>query len=86
MESRLGKKTPVEKVIWNTMFESMLQKTSSVIGEIVKIGQFLHTADGKKFLSSCTEIAGTALAGCQERITMMWAAALFCTRKVTYSH
>ena len=84
MESRLGKKTPVEKVIWNTMFEAMLEKTSSVIGEIVKIAQFLHTVDGKKFLSPCTEIAGRTLAGCQEHIIMMWAAALFSTRKVKY--
>jgi len=26
VESRLGQKTPLEKVIWNTMFEAMLEK------------------------------------------------------------
>ena len=68
------------------MFEAMLEKTSSVIGEIVKIGQFLHTAGGKKFLSSCTEISGRTLAGCQERVIMMWVAALFCTQQVKYNY
>lgn len=86
VESRIGKKTPSEKVIWNSMFETIVEKTSNVIGEIVKIGQFLHSSDGKKFLSSCTEIAGGTLKGCQERIIMMWAAALFCTRKVKYNY
>ena len=81
MESGLGKKTPWEKVTWNTMFDAMLQETSSIIGEIVKLGQFLHTVDGKKFLSSCAKIAGKTLAGCQECIVMMWAAALFCTQE-----
>ncbi len=40
------------------MFKTILKKTSSIIGEVVKLRQFLHTADGKKFLSSGTEIAG----------------------------
>ena len=39
----------VEKVILNAMCEAMLKKMSSVIREIVKIEQHLHTVDGKRF-------------------------------------
>ena len=69
IESSLGQKTPEEKVTWNTMFEVMLKRTSSVIGEVVKLRQYIHTLEGKKFLSSCTEIGTEILAGCQERFS-----------------
>lgn len=64
VENRLGQTTPSEKVVRSTMFNAMLKSASSIIGERVKLGQFLHTADGKTFLSSSAEIAGKTLAGC----------------------
>ena len=41
---------------WNERFNILLEKVSSVVGEIVKIGQDAHSMSGRDFFSECAEI------------------------------
>ncbi|KAK3707808.1 hypothetical protein QZH41_011973 [Actinostola sp. cb2023] len=66
---------------WNERFNILLEKVSSVVGEIVKIGQDAHSMSGRDFFSECAEIVKESLSSGHDRQIKMWACALFCFRK-----
>lgn len=83
---RERKVTDPEK--WNASFQQLLKATSSVIGEVIQLGQWTGSAEGIMFRKSCKAIV---LESCgshikeESRLVKMWACGLLVARKVLYN-
>lgn len=72
---------------WAQRFGVLIKKVSSTVGEVIRIGQWLHSIDGQKFLSECLAIIQDELGNESKigRIAQSAACVLFAARKVRYS-
>ena len=43
--------------LWAKRLGKIMEKLTKTVGEIVGIGQWLHTASGRDFLAECTNLA-----------------------------
>ena len=69
---------------WGQRFTILINKLSSTVGEIIHIGQWLHSIDGKKFYEECLHIVQDELGKSSKiiRIAQSAACVLFAARKV----
>jgi hypothetical protein len=70
---------------WNKLFVKILAKVSSMVGDVIRIGQWASTPDGTKFYQECLGIVvkGFGDHGKGTRFSKMWACAMLATRKVS---
>lgn len=73
-----------ETTAWAQRFSKILQEVSSVVGEVVRIGQWLHSTAGRDFFSECLNIVTQELGSSSKtaRIAQSAASVLFAARKV----
>jgi len=70
-------------LVWDEVFHNLLKKVSSVVGEVIRIGQWALSKDGKKFYQECLEIVSAGLGDDSgTRFAKMWACGLLAARKV----
>ena len=70
---------------WNKIFEIILSNVSSVVGDVIRIGQWVHTTEGREFYQECLGIVSTGFGeeGKGTRFAKMWGCALLAARKVS---
>lgn len=75
-----------ETTAWAQRFSKILQKVSSTVGEVVRIGQWLHSPGGRNFLEECLNIVTEQLGSASKtvRIAQSSACVLFAARKVIF--
>ena len=73
-----------ETTAWAQRFNKIIQKVSSTVGEVVRIGQWLHSAAGRSFFSECLHIVTQELGSSSKtvRIAQSAASVLYAARKV----
>ena len=61
-----------------------MEKLPKTVGEIIRIGQWLHTAHGREFLADCTALARAEFGESPNvhRLCQSWGCAIFSARKV----
>ena len=71
--------------LWAKRFGKFIEKLPKTVGEIVRIGQWLHTAYGREFLAECTKLARAEFGESPnvQRLCQSWGCAIFAARKVT---
>ena len=79
-----GRNTRSVDECWDYNFSKLLPGVSSVIGQIIYIGQWISTPDGTNFRKECGEIVRAAFGekGDGSRMSKMWSAGLLVARKV----
>lgn len=70
--------------LWAKQFGKIMEKLPKTVGEIIRIGQWLHTAPGREFLRDCTMLARTEFGESPnvQRLCQSWGCAIFSARKV----
>ena len=73
--------------LWAKRFGKMIENLPKTVGEIVRIGQWLHTAPGREFLADCTTLARAEFGESPhvQRLCQSWGCAIFSARKVKNS-
>ena len=58
---------------------------SSTVGEVIRVGQWLHTGEGTSFYKECLQIAedGLGEAAKGSRVASSWACGILATRMVS---
>lgn len=69
---------------WGQRFTLLINKLSSTVGEVIRIGQWLHSKPGKQFYDECLGIVQEELGKSSKIICIAQSAAcvLFAARKV----
>ena len=69
---------------WAKRFGKFLNVLPKTVGEIIRIGQWLHSTEGRKFLAECTQIAVSEFGDSSNasRLCQSWGCAIFAARKV----
>lgn len=78
--------TDEQETVWQCIFDKLLIKTSSAVGEVIQFGHWL-TNSGREMYNECLAIVLRGL-GKQwkgSRMVKMWACGLLAARKVLYS-
>ena len=70
--------------LWTKRLGKIIEKLPKTVGEIVRIGQWLHTASGREFLAECTNLARAEFGESPnvQRLCQSWGCAIFSARKV----
>ena len=65
-------------------FTILLEQVSSTVGEVVRVGQWLHTREGMAFHKECLQIAedGLGEAAKGTRVASSWACGILAARMV----
>ena len=73
-----------QSTLWNQRFSKILSHVSSTVGDIVRIGQWLHSTDRGNFLTDCLAITKEAFGNSarRSRLAECWDCVLFAARKV----
>ena len=73
-----------QSTLWNQRFSKILSHVSSTVGDIVRIGQWLHSTDRGNFLTDCLAITKEAFGNSarRSRLAECWGYVLFAARKV----
>ena len=73
-----------KSTLWNQRFSKILSQVSSPVGDIARIGQWLHSPDGRNFLSECQGITKEAFGNSarRSRLAECWGCVPFAARKV----
>ena len=73
-----------QSTLWNQRFSKILSHVSSTVGDIVRIGQWLHSTEGRDFLADCLAITKEAFGNSarRSRLAECWDCVLFAARKV----
>ena len=75
----------IEKAsLWAKRFGRLLEKLPKTVGEVIQIGQWLHTTHGRDFLAECNQIAIAKFGDSPnvQRLCQSWGCAIFAARKV----
>ena len=74
-----------EMTLWGQRFATLLRKLPATVGEVIRIGQWLHSAEGRDFFTQCTRIVQGELGSHSKinRVTQSAATVLFAARKVS---
>ena len=83
VENRESKLSEEDSSKWTARFTAILDHVSSIVGHVIKLGQEIHTEDGRSYFATCTELVAEHINPKWERLVQMWACALYCTRKVS---
>jgi hypothetical protein len=70
--------------LWNQRFSRIIAHVSSAVGNIIQIGQWLHTSDGTTLLGDCLRITKEVFgySARRSRLAECWSCVLFAARKV----
>ena len=70
---------------WAQRFAVLIKRVSCTVGEVIRIGQWLHSAEGQKYYGECLSIVQDELGKSSKisRIAQSAACVLFAARKVT---
>ena len=70
---------------WAQRFSILIKKLSCTVGEVIRIGQWLHSIEGKKFYEECLGIIQDELGKSYKitRIAQSAASVLFAARKAS---
>ena len=73
-----------EMTKWAKRFAVLINKVSCTVGEVIRIGQWLHSAEGQQFYGQCLSIVQEELGNSSKisRIAQSAACVLFAARKV----
>ena len=79
-----GACTTKEMTQWAQRFAVLIKKVSCTLGEVIRIGQWLHSAEGQLFYRECLSIVPDELGNSSKisRIAQSAACVLFAARKV----
>lgn len=70
--------------LWAKRFAKIMEMLPKTVGEIIRVGQWLHGACGREFLKECTQLARAEFGDSPNvhRLCQSWGSALFAARKV----
>ena len=73
--------------LWAKRFAKIMEMLPKTVGEIVRVGQWLHTPYGREFLRECTQLAIAEFGDSPNvhRLCQSWGTAIFAARKVNTS-
>lgn len=73
-----------EMTKWAKRFAVLINKVSCTVGEVIRIGQWLHSSEGQQFYGQCLSIVQEELGNSSKisRIAQSAAYVLFAARKV----
>ena len=73
-----------EMTKWAKRFVVLINKVSCTVGEVIRIGQWLHSSEGQQFYGQCLSIVQEELGNSSKisRIAQSAACVLFAARKV----
>lgn len=76
-----------EMTLWGQRFAIILKRLPATIGEVIRIGQWLHCEEGSNFFADCTKIVQEEIGQSSKvsRIVQSAACVLFAARKVIYT-
>jgi len=68
-----------EATVWNKWYSRLLQKLPTTVGEIIHVGQWLHSIQGREFLADCTQLARSEFgeSASVHRVCQSWGCAIF---------
>lgn len=71
---------------WSKRFAVLINQASCTVGEIIRIGQWLHSVEGQRFYGECLTIIHEELGNSSRisRIAQSAACVLFSARKVRF--
>lgn len=74
-----------EATVWNKRYSRLLQKLPATVGEILRVGQWLHSIQGRESLAECIQIARSEFGenSSVQRVCQSWGCAIFAARKVS---
>ena len=56
VENRESKLSEEDSSKWTARFTAILDHVSSIVGHVIKLGQEIHTEDGRSYFATCTEL------------------------------
>jgi len=70
--------------LWAKRFSKIMEMLPKTVGEIIRVGQWLHTTHGREFLRECTQLARDEFGESPnvQRLCQSWGSAIFAARKV----
>ena len=73
-----------ETTQWERRFAVLIKRVSCTVGEVIRIGEWLHSAEGQKYYGECLSIVQDELGKSSKisRIAQSAACVLFAARKV----
>ena len=73
--------------LWAKRFAKIMDMLPKTVGEVIRVGQWLHTTYGREFLSECTLLARAEFGDSPNvhRLCQSWGSAIFAARKVKKS-
>lgn len=73
-----------QAVVWQLLFNSLLERVLSVVGDVIRAGSWLLSPEGKQSFNECLKIViqGFGEEGKGSRFAKTWACALMSARKV----
>ena len=73
-----------ESSCWTMRFNTIIEHLSAVLGEVIKVGHWIGTDEGRVFRSECTDIVREAFQSTPSltRVVDAWGASLLCVRKI----
>ena len=71
-------------MVWNKRYNRLLQKLPATVGEVIRVGQWHHSIQGREFLADCTQLARSEFgeSASVHRVCQSWGCAIFAARKV----
>ena len=76
--------TEEQSALWQQIFDNLLSKVSAVVGQVISVGKWLTSNEGRQQFNDCLAIVGQGLGeeGKSTRFAKMWACAIMAALKV----
>ena len=77
-----------QSALWQQLFDTLLSKVSAVVGDLIAVGEWLTSNEGRQQFNDCLAIVveGFGEAGKGVRFANKWTCALMAALKVIRSH